>query len=171
MLIPPRWQSPCMTHIPQRSTHVTHPLRCTHVVSYLNSNMHAGSAHRAYGFPSSPNLLLYTILVFLVSGTLSWGAGQFPGTGKSPQLCSRDLSAPQGWILTTGSFKLFWAHQVCKRADQGDLECHMNKTNTHNSIIPVLRNKFSAKTSHLSDPFPDPFPFHIPGVFRQLMPS
>ena len=35
----------------------------------------------------------------------------------------------------------------------------------------MFRNKFSAQPSHLWDPFPDPFPFYLPGMIRQPMPS
>lgn len=54
----------------------------------------------------------------------------------------------------------------------GNLEAY--KQNDHNSIVPNSDHKqFSAKQNHFSDlnSFPDPFPFYLPSIFRQLMPS
>ena len=86
---------------------------------------------------SSPNLFPYPILAFLVTGALSWGAGQFLETGKSPQPFSRGLPAPRGWNLTTGSFSPIWAHQNCNQTG-----AHPRCALMHDPIITVERNRF-----------------------------
>ena len=57
----PKWRCTCWTCPPRWSTHMVHlpfhpKWRCTHMTWCPIPNIHAGSAYRAYGFASSPNL-------------------------------------------------------------------------------------------------------------------